>query len=169
MKIIEALKQLKDLKRKLSDLEGKTLHHSADLDFETPQYQDQRVVVAGWVQAYVDIVRELERLQYRIQKTNLNTMVTITLGANDVTKSITQWIYRRKELSALEARVWSSLTNKNLKDSRLQTTSGNVIDAKIRLYFDPLQRDKALEVLKSEPSLINGRLEIVNAITDLME
>jgi hypothetical protein len=114
-------------------------------------------------------VRALELYHYRIQKTNINTMVTINLDGNDITKSISQWIMRRKGLAATEKEAWRSLSNRNLKDGRMQTTSGEIKEIHVRLYYDPKEKDRKEALLASEPSIIDGKLEIVNAITDLMD
>ena len=41
MKIIEALKKIKDLRRKADDLKDKVKQHCADLDCETSPYHTQ--------------------------------------------------------------------------------------------------------------------------------
>lgn len=169
MKIIEALKKIKDLNRKLEDLKEKIGKHSADMDFETPVYPDQRAQIAAWVQGSVDIIREMERLKFCIHKTNLQTMVTITLGDNTITKSISQWIDRRKTLVALEESIYRKLTNRGLKDVNIQTSTGTPQLSRVRVYFDAKDKDTKMSVLGEEPSLIDAKLEIVNATTDLIE
>lgn len=168
MKIIEALKQIKDLTRKADDLRDKVRSHCADMDYEAPLYPDQKAQVSQWLQAHRDVVKNIGDLKFSIQKTNINTFVTINLDGADITKTITEWISRRKELALKEREVWSSLWDKNLKDLRLQQSAGQIIDAKVRRYYDPIERDRRMSSLASEPSIIDGKLEIVNAITDLL-
>ena len=168
MKIIEALKQVKDLQRKASDLIIKIKNHCADMDYENPVYPDQKGQINQWVQAHRDIVHEISRLRFCIQKTNVTVNVKITIGDHIIDKTIAEWIHRRKDLSQLESMAWTALTDRGLKDSRIQFTN-EVKDCKKRLYFDPALKDRMLSVLQSEPSLIDGKLEIVNAITDLIE
>lgn len=169
MKIIEALKKTKDYARKLDDLKEKIAKHSADMDFENPVYPDQRAQVQSWVQASVDLVREIGRLKYCIAKTNISTQVTIQIGEVSVTKTISEWIERRKNLVALENSIYRSLTNKNLKDVNISTSNGVPQLSRVRLYFDPKEKDQKMWILGEEPSLIDARLEIVNAVTDLIE
>ena len=38
-------------------------------------------------------------------------------------------------------------------------------EVKIVRYFDPVERDRMIALYRSEPSLIDGTLEIVNATT----
>ena len=169
MKLIEALKQIKDLQRKADDIKKKVQQFSADLDFETVTYPDQKGQVSQWVQAYSDLIKEILSLRFRIQKTNLQTLVTVQLGDNSVKKTIAEWIHRRKDLAKLEAGIWGALTDRGLKEGKAPQTNGTVLEIKIRRYYDPIERDKKLEVLSAEPSLIDGALEIANATTDLME
>lgn len=97
------------------------------------------------------------------------TPVTIIIDDKEVTKSITEWINRRRLLAALDKKTWSSLTNRGLRDNRIQQSQGTIIDVKVRYYFDPVKRDKMLDILTSEPFLIDSKLEVVNATTDLIE
>lgn len=169
MKIIEALKKVKDLQKKAEDIKSKIGAHCADLDCETAIYPDQRRQVAEWVQSYSDIVKEILHLRFSIQKTNVLTPVTIELANVHVTKTIAEWIHRRKDLAKMEESLWRTLTDRNLRDSSYQlTTSSPQTIVKRRLYFDPVERDKKVETFRSEPSKIDSVLETINATTDLV-
>jgi hypothetical protein len=170
MKIIEALKKTKDLLRKFDDLKSKIQSHAADLDCETPTYPDQRKQVAEWVQSCGDIVKEIGKLKFALQKTNVMTPVTIELGGVFVTKSIAEWVLRRRELANLERTLWTSLTDRGLKEvQNVQITPASpVVPVRKRLYFDPQERDRKVELYRSEPSIIDATLETVNATTDLL-
>lgn len=173
MRIIQGLKQLKDLARKAADLRAKVAKYHCDMDFEKPAYETedkQRDVVAGWMQSHSDVLREIEKLRYRIQKTNVATQVTIEIGDNRITKSICEWIARRKDLVALDLEMWRQLTDRNLKgEAIVKNSSGENVTVRMRRYYDLKKKDQRMEVLASEPSLIDGELEIVNAVTDLLE
>src|SRR5689334_161771 len=101
MKLIQAMKQLKDLGIKATDLRAKIAQFSADLSFETPMYPDQKAQISEWLQAHSDVLKEILRLRVAIQKTNINTPVTIELGGKQVVKSIAEWIHRRRDLAKL--------------------------------------------------------------------
>jgi len=169
MKLIEALKKVKYLQKKADDIKEKIGKHSADLDYETPVYADQRSQVTSWIQGYTDILKDISHLQYAIQKTNLEKQVKIKLGDNVVEKSITEWILRRRTLAKQELSMYKMLTDKNLREGNVQFSGGQVVPAKIRRYYDPVERDKKLEELTTEPHEIDATLEIVNATTDLID
>src|SRR5882672_7662203 len=99
MKLIQAMKKLKDLNAKAEDLRKKVSQNCADLSIETPMYKDQATTVEGWIQAHGDILKEILSLRVAIQRTNLSTPVTVELDGKQVTKSIAEWIHRRRDLA----------------------------------------------------------------------
>lgn len=170
MKLIQAMKKLKDLAIKAEDLRKKVGLYCADLTIETAQYPDQKRQVAEWIQGHGDLLKEMLSLRYAIQKTNLTTSVTMELGGKSVTKSLAEWIHRRRDLAKFEMEMWTRLTDRNLKEQNVQTTPGGVVtEVRIRRYFDPAERDQKIELYRAEPSVIDATLETVNAVTDLME
>lgn len=171
MKIIEGLKQIKDLAIKRDDLVAKVKQHCADLDFETPLYENQKEQVRQWIQAHSDVCKEILRLRVAVQRTNLTASVTIELGGKSVTKTISEWIHRRRDLATAEHTIWSALTDRNLREGQMQSTQpgGAPRDVKIRRYFDPVERDTKIELYRSEPGIIDRTLEVINATVDLVE
>jgi len=169
MKIIEALKMLKDLQRKAEDLRGKVKQHSAHMNFETPVYPDQKGQVAAWIQSHSDLLKEILNLRVSIQKTNINTSVTIELSKKQVTKSIAEWIHRRRDLANFERDMWKQLTDRNLKEGTGMNSMQQPIEVKIVRCYNPSERDERIMALESEPSQVDAKLEIVNATTDLIE
>ena len=170
MKLIQAMKKLKDLNVKAEDLRGKVAQFCSDLTIETPTYADQRSKVAEWIQSHGDILKEILSLRVAIQRTNLVTPVTIELDGKQVTKSVAEWIHRRRDLAKMELDIWSKLGDRNLKEQNVQTTPGGAVtEVRIRRYFDANERDKRREVYRSEPSVIDSTLEVVNATTELIE
>lgn len=171
MTIVEALKTKKRLNVKLEDIRRKISDYSAHLDSEKPVYgADQRARVQGWVQAHHDLVSKIEELSIAIQKTNLATEVEITLGGKPVKKSISQWILRRTGLAAHEAACHAALQDRNLKDQTVLASDGKTRQtvAVIR-YYDPVERDRMVDVYRHEPSMIDQKLEVVNATTQLVD
>ena len=177
MKIIEAMKQVKDLLRKAGDLRNKIEEHAADLDIHTPRYdtvEAQSEKVREWLQGHEGIMREVCRLKTAIQRTNIATQVTIELGDQAVTKTIAEWVYRRRDLAKWDLAAWVAL-GKIERSGRIQEGSIKGMDGsesrmvKIRRYYSPDERDRKMEVYASEPTIIDGRLEVTNAVTDLIE
>lgn len=171
MKIIEAMKLIKELQVKREDLEKKVKQHCADLDFETPLYTDQKKQLNEWIQAHSDVCKEILRLRVAIQRTNLATLVRIELGGASVEKTIAEWIHRRRDLAGCELAMWSGLGDRNLREGTMPASQpgGAPREVKIRRYFDPVLRDQKIELYRSEPGIIDRTLEVVNATTELVE
>lgn len=173
MKIIEAMKKIKDLTRKAEDLRNLIKQYHVDMDAEAPTYgtvEEQRKQISSWLQSHSDIIKEIGSLRYKIQKTNINTIVAVELDGKAIRKTIAEWIHRRKDLANLELTAWSALNDRGLPASgRAQKSSGETYEVKIRRYYDPKERDQKKTTYASEPLTIDGCLEIANATTDLME
>lgn len=170
MKIIEAMKRIKANKEKIGDLQNKLRQNAANLSFETPVYGDeQKAKITEWTQSAVDTAKENVRLLTAISRTNLATQVTIELGDNRVTRSITEWVWRRREYAAIDMSIFQALNDRGLKEGHLPQTTGVPIEVKIVRHYDPEFRDKQLAILVREPHDIDAALEVVNATTELIE
>jgi len=171
MKIIEALKQTKYLKRKLEDLRVKISNHCVDMDCDTPVYPDQKGQVQKWIQMFGDTVKEIGRLKHCLNRTNIETKVSVQIDEKSIEKSIAEWIIRRRELIELEKRCWMVQDDGRFpaQQAMKRNDSGEQFIANIRRYYDPVVRDKRLALLGEEPTLIDSTLEIANATTDLIE
>lgn len=170
MKLIEAMKMIKELQLKAEDLRKKISTYHAHMNFETPTYgKDQAETVKGWLQSHGDILKEILRLRVAIQRTNLVTPVTIELGGKHVTKSIAEWIHRRRDLAGLDLAAWQQLNDKGLKEGSAKNTAGDLVEVKIVRYYDPAERDRNADLYRTEPSIIDRTLEVTNAVTDVIE
>lgn len=169
MKIIEAMKRVKANKEKITDLQTKIAGVSANLSFETPIYENTKDKIKEWAQACHDLSKENVRLLVAIQRTNLQTIVTITLGENSITRPIAEWIWRRREYAALDLSTWAKMTDRNLKEGTGQSSVGTEIKVTLVRHYDPELRDKKVAEFKSEPHEIDAALEVINAVTDLVE
>ena len=170
MKIIEAMKRVKMNKEKIGELGQRILRNSAHLSIETPLYgEEQSAKIKEWTQSALDTARDNVELLVRIGKTNQQTMVTIELAGVQVTKSIAAWVWRRREYSALDLTIWQSQNDRGLKEQNVQTSPGVVSEVKLVRYYDPATRDKNLDALRQESHMIDSALEIINAVTDLVE
>jgi hypothetical protein len=171
MTIVEALKTKKRLNKKLEDIRKKISEYSAHLDNEKPVYGDaQKARVQGWVQSHRDMVKKIEDLSIAIQKTNLQTEVEINLGGTPIKKSIAQWILRRTQLAAHEEAAFKALHDRNLRDTVVTASDGKTKQTvSVIRYFDPVERDRMVDTFRHEPSMIDQKLEVVNATTQLVE
>ncbi len=170
MKIVEALKKVKNNKEKIDDLQKRIAGVSAHLSHETPVYgTDTATKITEWAQSCDDLTQENVRLLTAISRTNIDTRVPITLGGKSVTKSIAEWIWRRREYAEVDLKTWSCMTDRNLKEGAMNTSTGVPMTVTIIRNYDPVKRDTKVAEYKSEPHEIDSALEVVNAVTDLIE
>ena len=170
MKIIEAMKRIKANKEKIADLQKQVGQFCTNYDFEAPTYGTETPnKISEWLQGCDDISRQNAKLLVAIQRTNLATQVTITLGDNNITKSIAEWIWRRREYAALDLKTWQALTDRGLKDGMHTNSQGTPTMVRVVRHFDPVKRDRMAAMYKSEPHEIDAALEVINAVTDLIE
>lgn len=170
MKLIEAMKTVKNNKAKIDDLQKKIAQHCANLNFETKLYGTETPKqIQSWIQTCVDLSQDNVKLLTSITKTNLATAVTINLGGKAVTKNIAEWIWRRREYAVLDLKTWSMLTDKNLKEGNTMSSTGEKMEVRIERHYDPVERDKNIAMYKNEPFEIDSILEVTNAVTDLLE
>lgn len=173
MKIIEALKTIKANKEKIGDLTRKIKENSAILSNQTSPYggqKDATKVVSGWLDSVRQILRENEILTKRIHQTNNITEVSVTLAdGTTVTKTIDEWLTRRKDGVAAHKVVYSALTDRGLREEFITQPNGERVPVTIVRHFDAAARDSVLSLLSDEVLRIDSALEIVNATTDLVE
>lgn len=170
MKIIEAMKRIKANKEKVADLQSKIAAVCANLSHETPLYgTETRQKVEEWAQSCTDISQENIRLLTAIQRTNLATSATIELGGKSVTKTLAEWVWRRREYANLDFQTWAKLTDRGLKEGFMQSSTGTPTEVKIVRHFDPVKRDEMIAMFRAEPHEIDAALEVVNAVTELVQ
>jgi hypothetical protein len=170
VKIIEALKKIKQNKEKVEDLQEKIGSVCANLSFETPLYGSETgTKIKEWLQSCQDLSQENVRLLVAISRTNLVTPVTIELGGKRVTKTIAEWIWRRREYARLDLSTFAKLTDRGLKEGASNTSTGVPMEIKIVRHYDPQTRDAAMAIYQAEPHEIDSTLEVINATTDLIE
>lgn len=168
MKLIEALKEVKLIDKKIGDLVEKIRQNSVRRSIETSPYQDPVETIKSWTQSGVDLVHRRDKLLAAIFATNASTVVEIKIGGSVLKKTITEWLLRRNNGVGLEERLFKSLTDRGLKEEVLKQTDGSMMEIKILRHFNAEERDQRLAILMEEPSLIDSALEIVNATTEIV-
>jgi hypothetical protein len=168
MKIIEAMKKVKENKEKIQDLQKKIKDNCACLAHETPMYENAAEKVKSWAQSCEDLTQENINLLTSITKTNLVTPVTIHIADKSVTKTIAEWVWRRREYATIDLATWTIMTDRGLQEGKIKSSTGVDLEVKLVRKYDPVARDAKIAMYKSEPHLIDAKLEVINAITDLI-
>lgn len=169
MKLIQAMKKIKANKEKIADLHEKIRHNSAHLNIETPAYDNVAKKITEWVQTCEDLSKENIKLSTALAYTNLNTQVEIEIAGKMIKKSIAEWVLRRREYATLSYKTFNAMSDRGLQEGVSQSSTGVPIEVKLVRNYDPELRDKKCSEYREEPSIIDSNLEVVNAVTDLME
>jgi len=170
MKIIEALKELPLIKKKIDKNIQLITEYSSyvtglSLAFETEDKQKE--TVQSLIQSNKDLARRFETLTNGLSKTNSSVMIEI----EGTKKTIREWITFRNVTSMQLKTTYSALSNlaadKILRESQGKINLENGIQVK-RLYKE---EDKLfnLNAIQAMVDKIDATLEIVNVNTDLQE
>jgi hypothetical protein len=172
MKLIEAMKRVKQNKEKIASLQTMIGNFSAHLSHETPVYGTETPEkINGWAQTCEDLAQDNIKLLTAISRTNLATQVTVTLGEKRVTKTIAEWIWRRREYATSDLLTYQKMGDRGLREGHMPSSvpGGTPIEVKLVRNYNPERRDKKLAEYQSEPHEIDATLEVTNAVTDLLE
>lgn len=170
MKIIEAMKAVKQNNERSDDLRKRLAGVSANLSNEKPVYgEDTAAKIKEWLQSIEDTGKQNVKLLVAIQRTNLVTPVTITIGGKAVVHTIAEWVWRRREYAGKDEQAWRALTDRNLRAQTIPQPTGTALQIDIERHYDPALRDAKIDEYRSEPHQIDAALEVINAVTDLIE
>lgn len=170
MKIIEALKELPLIKKKMEKTTSQIREYSSylvgvNLAFETEERQKQEV--ESLIQSNLDLATRFEKLTEALSRTNSSTIVEI----EGVKKTIRGWITYRNVTANYAKQTYEALTNTaaqnaiNANQGRLNLEAGVQVK---RLYKEE-EKLKQLNKIQSIVDKIDATLEIVNVNTDLVE
>lgn len=177
MKLIEALKNTKTIEKRIEKNCELIRQYAAWVSVETPAFETeerQRQEVASLVQANLDLEKEFLRLKVAIETTNLATRVAI--GAQEY--SIAELnVLRGNRKTGLKGSgqfrlgTYSALSGQ-LAAQRMQQIFSKGIDAanppRVITAYAEADKNKALREWDELLSQIDGRLEVVNAETELL-
>lgn len=170
MTITEGLKKLRLIEKRILKNCTEIEKYSSLLSVEKPIFDTeakQREEVASLIQANQDLEMEYCQLKARIDYTNLVTKVQI----DDDTRTIHNWLIVLRKTGSLLIKTFNSLSTQEAR--RNQTRYSNSADKTpnvIRLYDENTKRkgQRKWEDLTSGKT-IEGRLEVINATTELLD
>lgn len=171
MKLIEALKNLKTIEKRVEKNCAQITEYCAYVSVETPHFETQEKQtqeVASLIQANRDLTTEYLRLKSAIEVTNLNTSVTI----GERTHSVSELVTIRRVCGKFVANTLNALTPR-IATTRLQQAFNrpggiNITEPpKVIAAYREEDKNKALREWEEFTSSIDGRLEVVNAETEL--
>lgn len=174
MKLIEALKNLKTIEKRIVANNEKISEYAAYISVETPPFETQEkqtAQVASMVQANLDLVTEYHKLKRAIEFTNLNTEVTIGTRTCSISELNTiRGTKNRNGTGFMTGSTYQALNPTRAITRMQQNFRGGVNPVeppKVIVCFKEEDRIKAVNAWNDFVSQIDGRLEVVNATTEL--
>ena len=171
MTIVEGLKKLKRIEKRMARNSDEIQKYSSILSTEKPVFETekkQREEVQSLIQSNIDLDAEYCRIKAMIDYTNLVTVVTI----GEETRSIHSWLTLLRRTGGQLINTYRSLTTKEAdsRQGRYRDTTTGLTPQVIRLYDE---NDKRNGMRKWEDLIsgkeIEGRLEVINATTQLLD
>jgi len=179
MKIIEALKELPLIKKKIDKNEellkkysssvGVKDHPEFDLSFATPG--QQAIEVKALLQSTVDLCLREACLRKTLARTN--SIVEVKIGSSS--RTISEWIsFRLTGIPAILRSLESLSTNRSLAIVRQPQGNSNLASVGVEnltvvMHYDEKSKNEEVTKWMTMLSEIDSKLEIANAITDLVE
>ncbi len=171
MKLIEALKNLKTIEKRIQKGCEQISEYFAYVSVETPHFETQEKQteqVHSLIQGNLDLAKEYLKLKSAIEHTNLTTKVTI----GHRTHTINELITLRRVSGKFTLMTYGAI-NPNGAKTRLQqfyNKSGGVNPiepARIIVCYKEEDKNKHQQEWTDFLAQIDGKLEVVNAETEL--
>lgn len=169
MKIIEGLKQLKVIEKRMEKNRLQITQYASMVNTERPYFdteEKQKKEVQSFIQSNIDLLHEYLKLKSRIEKTNLG--VNVEMGG--VQYSISDLLIIKRKLAKMMASTYEAL-NTTAAQSRMRNLSvgsGDRAPVVVRLY-DEKAKNTELDKWQDLYSNVDSRLEVINATTDLLD
>ena len=169
MKIIEGMKKLRIIEKKMAKNMESISKYSSLLNTERPYFETedrQKQEVKSLIQANQDLMEEYLKLKKDLEYTNLTTM----LEFDGRKYSISELLVLKRKMARNMIDTFSSLNAKaaNLKLSSARRGAEDKTPQAIRLYKEE-EKNAGLSKWQDLYDNIDSRLEVLNATEDLKE
>lgn len=169
MKLIEAMKRLRVIEKRIGGNSTSITLYASSVSTEKPLYETesaQRAEVMSFIQSSQDLLAEYLKLKRKIEETNLRTIVEI----GGIKYAISDLLVIKRKMANLMVRTYRAL-NEEQGDKR-KVSAGLGPDGQrphtVR-YYDEKEKNEGLRHWQDLYDNIDSRLETVNALTDLVE
>ncbi|MFW6219563.1 MAG: hypothetical protein ACOC33_01840 [bacterium] len=166
MKLIEGLKKLRNIEKKIKKNCEYITEYSSKLSNEKPEFDsdnEQKIEIEQLLQSNKDLSELYLNLKKKIDKTNIMTECTI----NDETRSLHEFLTIQRKIGNLLIKTYNSL-NEHKAQSKLTIYRGVDKISIDRLYSEKMKNEK-IRYYSDLIDEINSSLEVINATTDIIE
>ena len=169
MKIIEALKKLKVIEKRMEKNRVQITQYASMISTERPIFdteEKQRKEVSSLIQANIDLMKEYLSLKGKIEKTN----ITVTVEMGGVQYTLSDLLLIKRKMAKVMMSTYEAL-NPSTGQSKMRhasISSGERAPQVVQLY-DEKDKITGLDKWQDLYHNIDSRLEVINATTDLVE
>lgn len=169
MKIVEALKRLKVIEKRIADNTVKITQYSSIVSAEKPAFgteDAQKDEINKLIQSSTDLYEEYLSLKSRIDRTNLGVEVEIDGRKYTLNDLLTI----KRKLARLMMGVYSALNTRTAEERILSFRRMNATEkAQVIQLYDENLKNENLRKWQDLYDNIDSRLEVFNATFDLEE
>lgn len=166
MKLIEAMKRLKVVEKRIACNAEDVQKYASILSNEKPAFDTedaQKKEIKSLIQSSNDLVGEYLDLKKKIEKTNIGVEVEI----NGKKYTISDLLVIKRKLARLVLMNYEAL-NTNAAENKLRHRMTDADIKPVQMYDEKFKNEKLREWQDLYDN-IDSRLEVVNATTDLIE
>jgi hypothetical protein len=172
MKIIEGMKKLRVIEKRMVQNRDRISKYSSSVSTEKPLMNtedEQRAEIKSLVQANHDLLKEYLDLKCRIERTNLDTKVEVA----GFSGSISELLVARRKLALLMASTYEAMNDsegsKKLSGYGMRSRGDDGARPDLVRFYDEREKNEGLRKWQDIYESIDSRLEVINATTDLVD
>jgi len=167
IKLIEAMKELRIIEKKMERNRGYIERYSSIINTEKPYFGtegEQKKEVKKYLQANSDLFNRYLELKRAIEITNLHTVITV----EGYKGSISAILVIKRKLAKLMEATFASLNDRRAERMKAQTPVMDGVQPHVVRLYDEKEKNENIRYWQDLYSAIDARLEVVNATTDLL-
>lgn len=167
MTIIEALKKIKNLEKKIARQNGEITSYASKLSSEKPSFESdavQKKKVEELVQSNLDCIKEMLQLKQSVERTNLGTILTIS----GHTASLSEHLHLKRKFSSLQISVLKALNTSAADMRMIRATPSKDNPVVVERMFDEAKRNDSQKKIFDYLGALDEQIEVINATTYLI-
>lgn len=168
MKIIEGMKRLRVIEKRMEQQQDLITEYSSKLTTEMPRFhskEDQAAEVASMIQSNGDLCAEYLRLKRSIEYTNLK----VTVDMQGQTYTISDLLIIKRKMGIRMVKTYQALNDSRAQYRHKHTPRYEGESPKVEILYSEKEKLDNIRKWQDLIAMIDSRLEVINATTDLLE
>jgi S-adenosylmethionine synthetase len=168
MKIIECLKRMRVIEKRIENNERDITKYASMVSTERPSFKDekeQKEELQKIVQSNTDLVTEYVKLNNALERTNLTTFVTI----GGMSAPIRDFLFYSRKGCRLMINTFRALNDEAATTKMRHVSIGETPRPRVERMYDEKTKNTNMRKWMDLQDSITQSLEVINATTDLIE